>query len=204
MLFRSEKLFEHSVSIVDGDYVVLLIHADNKAQLRQNLAKAKAFFRNNNMRGCISRVFDNLRFLPLTYSHLRQTLDLGIKLCSDIHLYYYSDLEIYNHLNQLNDEALNANCFLPVLEILEADRKNGTDYLQALYAFSITFGNCSRASQLLGVHYNSMKSRLARIEEIMGCCLDSLLPTTYSTIIILLLKELDSATKYLIDRKSVV
>jgi len=193
-----EKLFDHSVSILDGDYIVLLVSADSKAQLRQNLVKASTFFRQNNLRGCVSRVFDNLRYLPLTYTHLKQALDLGIKLCGDIHLFFYSDLEIFNHLDKLDNEALNANCFLPVLEVLESDRKNGSEYLQALYAYSITFGNCSRAAKLLGIHYNSMKSRLAKAEDIMGCSLNGFLPTIYSTILIILLKELDSATKYIL------
>lgn len=191
-----EGLFNGCISIIDGDCIVLLIHSEDLADTQLCLKKASAYFRKNNMRGCVSHVFESLRYLPMTYQQVREVLELGIKLCADMHLFYYSDMAIYSIYSRLDDNALDTNCYLPVLDLLEADRTVCLELMPTLYAYALTFGNCSRASRLLGIHYNSTKSRLAKIEEIIGCRIDGILPALYSSIIILLLKEYDAASKY--------
>ena len=192
-----EQLFPLSVSIIDGDYIVLLVRSDDLTALRRNCERARNFFQQNNLVGCVSRIFESLRTLPEIYRELKDALNLGTQICGDMFLFQYSDIEMISLLSRLSPAERESNCFFPVRDLRDIDRRNNSEYLLTLYAYTLTFGHCSNAARLMGIHYNSMKTRLNRIQEHLGCWLDGLLPTFYISINILLLDKADQAERFI-------
>ena len=64
--------------------------------------------------------------------------------------------------------------------------------MQSLYAYALCFGSCARAARLLGIHYNSMKSRLEQVRRELGPHLEELLPAVYLSVKALLLTQGES------------
>lgn len=193
-----ESIFSKCISIIDGDYIVLLIRSENINGFNENLKKSTAYFRRNNMRGCVSRVFESLRELPQIYKNLKDALELGTRISSNTLLFHAGDLDSFCLFYQQNDNILRSNCYLPVLELLDADRSGHHSLMMTLYAYCLTFGSITKTAQLLGIHYNSLKLRLSKIKEILKISVDEMLPALYISIVILLLKEFDKTEKYLL------
>jgi hypothetical protein len=60
----------------------------------------------------------------------------------------------------------------PVAELAAHDAVSGSAYVDTLRAFFESFGDAAAAAKRLGVHVNSVRYRLRRLEELVGLALD--------------------------------
>ena len=77
-------------------------------------------------------------------------------------------------MNRLRDhlatDVLLAGEVLDVLAVEDAQKASA--YVPTLDAYLQCLGNVREAAELLGVHPNTLRNRLARIEELIGVSLD--------------------------------
>ena len=56
----------------------------------------------------------------------------------------------------------------PLAVLVENDRRHGTSYVQTLRAYLDAFGDVNRAAARLGVHHNTFRYRLQKLQQIPG------------------------------------
>lgn len=86
----------------------------------------------------------------------------------------YKELGVYRLLFKIDDiDELRNICEEVLGALIEQDKKNGTDFLNTLEVFLREDRNLGKTAEVLFVHRNTMKYRLARIEEILQCDLEN-------------------------------
>lgn len=60
-----------------------------------------------------------------------------------------------------------------LVPLVDYDERHGTDLLASLRAYLEVHGQWEAAASVLGVHRHTLRSRIAKIESILGCHLDS-------------------------------
>ena len=55
-----------------------------------------------------------------------------------------------------------------IRRIMAYDEAYGTEYLKTLFTYLENLGSMKKASELLQIHYNTMKYRIQQIESICG------------------------------------
>ena len=185
-----EEIFPNSISVIDGELLLLFLRKGHWGV--ENLRRAQRFLRKNNLCGCISRPFANMKDIAPYYRQNAQALDLALRLDAGASLHFFSDLFSAYMLRQLPPEGLNFLCYPPLFALLERDKQQGSCLVQSLYAYALCFGSCARAARLLGIHYNSMKSRLEQVRRELGPHLEELLPAVYLSVKALLLTQGES------------
>lgn len=83
----------------------------------------------------------------------------------------FDELGIDRMLVDVPADEIQAYCTATLGELEAHDVTHGTDLLLTLETF-LASRNAARAARQLFVHYNTLKNRLERIEEILGPCLD--------------------------------
>ncbi|MGW4245119.1 helix-turn-helix domain-containing protein, partial [Nocardia sp. NPDC004722] len=59
--------------------------------------------------------------------------------------------------------------------LVDYDERNGTDLIGSLRAYLEAHGQWETAANVLGVHRHTLRSRVAKIESVLGCQLDQAL-----------------------------
>ncbi len=106
-----------------------------------------------------------------SFSEARRALAIGRWSRGPGHAVMFSDLGVERLLAAVSESEVEAYCG-SLLGSLEAhDRSNGTALVRTLDTF-LASRNGALAARQLFVHYNTLKNRLAKIEEIVGPFLD--------------------------------
>ncbi|CAN5525417.1 PucR family transcriptional regulator [soil metagenome] len=109
--------------------------------------------------------------LHVSYAEARRALAIGHWGHGPGQLSVFDDLGVDRLLTTVPNGEIAAFCEA-VLGRLEAyDRARGTDLVGTLETF-LASRNAALAARQLFLHYNTLKNRLERIEEILGPCLD--------------------------------
>lgn len=109
--------------------------------------------------------------LGISYGEARRALTIGRWAHGPGRLSLFDDLGLDRLLVSVATPDIEAYC-LAVVGPLEAyDSKHGTNLVETLEAY-LASRNAALAARQLFVHYNTLKNRLARIEEIIGPYLD--------------------------------
>lgn len=89
-------------------------------------------------------------------------------------LTYYRELGIYRVLNSIDaNSELKTMCLESIQDIKDYDILKGTQYLKTLTALIDNDWELKKTSGVLYIHYNTMKHRFSKLEEIMGLDLKS-------------------------------
>jgi purine catabolism regulator len=87
---------------------------------------------------------------------------------------HYDDLGLYRLIARVSDVAeLERFCAERLGGLLEYDAHHGSELLATLRAVIEADGNLQKAAEILCVHYNTLRYRIQRIQEIQGCRVDS-------------------------------
>lgn len=109
--------------------------------------------------------------LNVSYAEARRALAIGRWSHGPGQLSVFDDLGVDRLLTTVPGGEIAAFCE-SVLGRLEAyDRARGTDLVGTLETF-LASRNAALAARQLFLHYNTLKNRLERIEEVLGPCLD--------------------------------
>lgn len=179
-LDRGVILWERSDSLV-GLLTEPCAHQSHPAQIRQaSMHIARQVSEQLQIAGgesCstigIGRAYSDALKLHLSYEEARQALVIGAKVWGSGAVTHFEDLGVYRILHHHPDKAeLDAFAEEVLGKLVEYDRKRNTDLVDTLDVLMDCNLNLSVAARRLYLHYNSLRYRLQKIEELIGPFVD--------------------------------
>lgn len=122
----------------------------------------------------ISRMVLRVTDLPTALREASEALEIGAKV-GDSPVNHYDDLAGEMHLYRVAvDPAFDHDpTVMRLHQLLEYDRRRGSQLLSTLDVYLSSRGNGSHAADELGIHRNTLRQRLERITVVTGLDLDS-------------------------------
>ncbi len=112
--------------------------------------------------------------LHLSYEEARQALTIGAKVWGSGAVTHFDDLGVYRILHHHADKAeLDTFAEEALGKLIDYDRKRNTDLVDTLDVLLDCNLNISVAARRLYLHYNSLRYRLQKIEELIGPFVDN-------------------------------
>lgn len=155
----------YHICVIDKGSLVCLC-STNYENAQQNEA-SKDFIINlvkdKNLKVSISYQFDDEEFIPLAYKQCEYVIN---KSNEDIALFedYIDDCIIDNSLDK---EEKRFYIHPGILKLDEYDKENNTEFLNTLFTYIDCLGDMRKAADNLYLHYNTLKYRMEKIENIM-------------------------------------
>jgi GAF domain-containing protein len=160
--------FEHVRDEVDG--VLALVCGATRAQ--DVLAEVTAFARSelgDAYRGVLSRPVQSPAELPALYAALRRALTVLGRLGMRGSIVGQNEMALYSVLFETHDQAsLNAFLDATIGAVMTHDRKRGSELTATLLAYFDSNQNAKSTAARMAIHVNTVRQRLATIEELLG------------------------------------
>ena len=153
---------------IDGALVVLC-SASGAHDVRQSLAtwvrqELKAVHR-----GVLSRPVARPAEIPALYATLRRALAVLGRLGVQGQIVGQDELAIYSTLFETHDRTSLDNFLEATIgPLLAHDRKRGSELAATLLAYFDSHQNAKTVAQRMGIHVNTVRQRLAAIEDLLG------------------------------------
>ena len=167
-LRASRPRFEHVLDEVDG--VLALVCGATRAQ--DVLAEVAAFARGelgDAYRGVLSRPVQSPAELPALYAALRRALAVLGRLGMRGSIVGQNEMALYSVLFETHDQAsLNAFLDATIGTVMTHDRKRGSELTATLLAYFDCNQNAKSTAARMAIHVNTVRQRLATIEELLG------------------------------------
>jgi sugar diacid utilization regulator len=148
-----------------------------------------------NFIGGLSRCFYDLSQLSYYYNQSLKAIEFGDLSNKKDYIYIYDNYVIYHMLDMLpRGVNIKEFCHPKLLELLEYDIKNNTQYTYTLYIVLLAKGKQVDASNILHIHRSTMVYRMEKIEELTGLSpyeLKDIVLLYFSFIILKMLNKLD-------------
>jgi DNA-binding PucR family transcriptional regulator len=166
---RTAKLLA-DVIFDEIDGVLALLFATTKARDVQRIVAE--FARHNfgsGYRGIISRPALQAAELPGLYATLRRALPVLRRIGVEGQFVGQNEMALYSTLFESHDQAsLAAFLEATIGALLAHDQKRGSELAFTLMSYFDSNQNAKVAAQRLGIHVNTVRQRLATIEELLG------------------------------------
>lgn len=164
-----QALHRH-VSIIMNDRIFLLLETDqmSAAMYQKTLENIDSISKKDNIQVGVSCPFSSPSFLPSAYQQTEICLQRR-KEHREPGMYRFEDSLLYS-VAQTCLSQHSANFYLhPIIQRLkEYDDTYHVHYLDTLKAFIANTGSLKATAATMGVHYNTIKYRMAAIENIAG------------------------------------
>jgi hypothetical protein len=156
------------VDDIDG-VLVILCAATCAQEIRQTLSTWMRHDLNAAYRGVLSRPVLRPAEIPALYATLRRALAVLARIGTQGQIIGQDELAIYSTLFETHDRASLKN-FLEatVGPLLSHDAKRGSDLAATLLAYFHCNQNAKTTAQRLGIHVNTVRQRLATVEDLLG------------------------------------
>lgn len=119
-------------------------------------------------RGIVSRPLA-VTELPATYMTLRRALPVLGRMGVEGHLVAQAEMSLYATLFETHDQAsLSAFLDATIGPLVTHDQKRGSELAETLLSYFDCNQNAKVAAQRLGIHVNTVRQRLATIEDLLG------------------------------------
>ena len=180
-LARLKAFFPGSEAAILGDYITLMISADDRRfQPRPTFdtAQMQALLSEHDAYVAFSNATQRLDMIRTNYMLAESTLKLGMALRerSTERIFYYEDyaeyisielsLERFSNLMGHDDILFLTNP--DAVKLYRYDQQNGTDLQLVLYYFCKNNGNISAAANDAYMHRNTFASRMSEIRKILS------------------------------------
>lgn len=120
-------------------------------------------------RGVVSRPIAGPAGIPPLYVTLRRALPVLQRMGVDGHIVSQNEIALYSTLFETHDRAsLAAFLDATIGALIAQDRKRGSELTATLLSYFDSNQNAKVAAQRLGIHVNTVRQRLAAIEELLG------------------------------------
>lgn len=166
---RQMAVFEHSlVDDIDGTLVILC--ATPRAQdVRQALAAWATSDAAAGHRGVLSRPMNSPGELPAVYATLRRALTVLARLGVQGQVVSQNELALYSTLFETHDPA-SLDQFLSACigPLLAHDHRRQTELAATLLSYFDCNQNAKATALRLEIHTNTVRQRLATVEELLG------------------------------------
>lgn len=134
-------------------------------QIRENVNKSKLL----NISIGIGELQNSVFEAQKSFDQAKRALKLGKKLHGEAATIQYHDLGIYVLLDQLKSSAaVKEFCQNHLGALLAYDQKNREIYLQTLECLADQDWNLKKTAQKMHLHYNTIKYRFQRLQQILG------------------------------------
>jgi hypothetical protein len=156
------------VDDIDG-VLVMLCAASRAPELRQLATQWARSEMAAVHRGVASRPISAVAEIPAVYATLRRALAVLARMGVQGHVIGQNELALYSTLFETHDRA-SLDTFLEATigALTSHDRKRGTELALTLLGYFDCNQNAKTTAQRLGIHVNTVRQRLATIEDLIG------------------------------------
>jgi sugar diacid utilization regulator len=120
-------------------------------------------------RGVLSRPVSSLAEVPALYSTLRRALAVLARIGVQGDIIGQSELALYSTLFETHDRSsLEGFLQATIGALISRDQRRGSELASTLLVYFDSNQNATTAAQRLGIHVNTVRQRLASIEELIG------------------------------------
>jgi sugar diacid utilization regulator len=167
--FANVKLPAHAlVDDIDG-VLVALCGATAAADVRQAIAQWLRHDTRASYRGTQSRPITRVADVPATYAALRRALPVLQRIGVQGQIVGQDELAIYATLFESLDPAgLSSFLAATIGPLTEHDAQRGSELAATLLAYFDSNQNAKATAQRLRIHVNTVRQRLATIEDLLG------------------------------------
>ena len=167
--FAQLKSLSHAlVDDIDG-VLVVLCSATGAADVRQTVAHWMRQDVHAVYRGAMSRPVARAADIPTLYATLRRALAVLARIGVQGQIVGQDELAIYATLFETHDQASLASFLEATIgPLLAHDRQRGSDLATTLLVYFDCNQNAKTTAQRLGIHVNTVRQRLATIEDLIG------------------------------------
>ena len=167
--FANLKSLTHAlVDDIDG-VLVVLCSATAAADVRQTIAHWMRQDLRAVYRGALSRPVARAADVPALYATLRRALAVLGRIGVQGQIVGQDELAIYATLFETHDQAsLTAFLEATIGPLIAHDSQRGSELAATLLAYFDCNQNAKTTAQRLGIHVNTVRQRLATIEDLLG------------------------------------
>ena len=153
---------------IDGA-LVILCGASGAHEVRQAVSSWLGEELKGVHRGVLSRPVARPAEIPALYATLRRSLVVLGRLGMQGRLVGQDELAIYSTLFETHDQASLHNFLEATIgPLLAHDQKRGSDLAATLLAYFDCNQNARTTAQRMGIHVNTVRQRLATVEDLLG------------------------------------
>lgn len=166
---RAAKLLPGAV-FDEMDGVLAILCATTQAEdIRRTVTDLARTDFGGGYRGVVSRPLPGPAALPAAFITLRRALPVLRRIGVESRVVGQNDLALYSTLFETHDQASLAAFLQTTIGALNAhDDKRGSELALTLLSYFDSNQNAKVAAQRLGIHVNTVRQRLATIEELIG------------------------------------
>ncbi len=153
---------------IDG-LLAILCGTTRAEDLRDSIAaQAKAEF-GGGFRGVLSRPVAGPAEVPALYATLKRALPILGRIGVGGHIVGQNDMALYSTLFETHDQSsLRGFLDATIGPLLSHDLKRGSELTATLLSYFDNNQNAKTTSQRLNIHVNTVRQRLASVEELLG------------------------------------
>ncbi|MGA0612799.1 helix-turn-helix domain-containing protein [Caldimonas sp. KR1-144] len=157
------------VDDIDG-LVVVLCSTTKALDLKQSVSTwARRELGAARFRGVMSRPVSSSAEIPALYATLRRAVGVLDRIGIQGHIVDQNELALYSTLFETHDRSSLADYLDSIIgPVLAHDRKRSTELANTLLSYLDCNRNSKTTAQKLGIHVNTVRQRLATIEELLG------------------------------------
>lgn len=158
------------------DYIIIAQSKDNRSSPVRDIVKKAAnhlvnkfsdYFPGESIIVGIGKCKDNILDIHSSCKEAKDAIQLGLQLDAKRKVYEYLAMEPELLLYQLPDIALKHFLSSTLKPLIIYDRQNNSDLLKTLEVFLLNRGKIEDTARVLFLHRNTVKFRVARIEELL-------------------------------------
>ena len=166
---RANAAFSSTILDEIGGLVAIVLETrkvEDVLRICAGLAKREL---GSNFRGVLSKPVSSAEALPDLYAVLRRALFVAKRVGVSGSILRQDELALYSVLFETQDEAsLNAFLATTIGKLIAHDGRRGSDLTSTLLCYFDSGQNARLTAKCLDIHVNTVRQRLASIEEILG------------------------------------
>ena len=170
-----KDIYPDSYILIFREYIVIIapIEENNyRAPDHRKYEQLEKLLTDNNLTAGVSDCFNSPSQIGHSYNQTRIAISIGMSLDDPGPIYLYRDYVLHHILDCASPNMpLETLCDPLLLDILNYDKEKGTAYTYTLFMYLKNCQDIKNAARAMNVHYNTLKYRLSRMEEMFGISL---------------------------------
>lgn len=165
-----QSVIPMSKIIERDDILIILLNSHKEENIEFACAELNTILEQNKLHAGASRIFYNLLDLPRYYQQAVKTVDIAFRKKEKDHRVYLYDDDLFSHLlSELPQQYTFSEIISPAFNHLKRhDEKYDTALVKTLILYLEQLGNINATAKALFIHRNTLRARLAKIQEIVG------------------------------------
>lgn len=167
-LFRIKKIVKNAIVFTYENYIVVITNQiSNKIDI-SFLEEMSILLNRIELHGGYSHIFYDFSEIQYYYNQSLLAILEGRIIDSEKVIWNYSDYYFQYIINVLNSSmSLKTMCHPGILNILNYDKRNNTDFIKCLRTYLVNGCNISQTGKDLFMHRNTLVYRLEKIQQIL-------------------------------------